>query len=66
LNKLSQWVCCFRAPWFFPFLVEFLKMENEVKFEGFKYNISDFYIWFSVCSQKDRNMTKDLYVIFDL
>jgi len=41
-------------------------MENEVKFEGFKYNISDFYIWFSVCSQKDRNMTKDLYVIFDL
>jgi hypothetical protein len=41
-------------------------MENEVKFEGFKYNISDFYILFSVCSQKDRNMIKDLCVIFDL
>jgi hypothetical protein len=38
-------------------------MENEVKFEGFKYNISDFYIWILVCSQKDRNMIKDLYVI---
>ncbi len=40
--------------------------ENEVEFEGFKCNISDFLIWFSVCSQKDRKMIKDLYVIFDL
>ncbi len=40
--------------------------ENEVKFERFKDNISDFLIWFLVCSQKDRKMIKDLYVIFVL
>jgi hypothetical protein len=56
-----------------------LKVENEVNFEGFKFQlpevrgknnsrmiISDFYIWFSVCRQKDRRMIKDLYVIFGL
>jgi len=55
------------------------KLKNEVKFEGFKVSIarsegknnfkiiiSDFYIWFLVCRQKDRRMIKDSYVIFGL